>query len=77
MVGVSVREWKNAHGLVENMAKSIDYIGNKYNVNIILIPMHYPEDLSISYDILSRVAGGVVAMYYPTSIVWKISWGGL
>ncbi len=58
LVGVSVREWKNAHGLVENMAKSIDYIGNKYNVNIILIPMHYPEDLSISYDILSRVAGG-------------------
>ncbi len=57
LVGVSIREWKDAHNLVDNMAKSIDYIGNKYNSNIILIPMHYPEDLSISYDILNKVSG--------------------
>lgn len=57
LIGVSVREWKGAHRLVENMAKSIDYIMNKHHVDVVLIPMHYPEDLSISNDILSRVEG--------------------
>ena len=30
---------------------------NKHHVDVVLIPMHYPEDLSISNDILSRVEG--------------------
>lgn len=55
LVGVSVRNWENAENLVDTLAKSIDYIIKKYDVNVILIPMHYPEDLSISNSILEKV----------------------
>ncbi|QQY80035.1 polysaccharide pyruvyl transferase CsaB [Keratinibaculum paraultunense] len=56
LIGISIREWKNTCDLVENIVKAIDYIGHKYNVNVVLIPMHYPEDLSISYDVLNKVS---------------------
>ena len=41
--------------LVQVLAKAIDYIIDRYGVNVVLIPMHYPEDISISRDILNRV----------------------
>ncbi|HFL3828643.1 TPA: polysaccharide pyruvyl transferase CsaB [Clostridioides difficile] len=55
LVGVSVRSWKGAKNLVSIMARAIDYIIQNYGVNVILIPMHYPEDLSVSKDILNKV----------------------
>mgnify|MGYP001210654700 FL=1 len=55
LVGVAVRNWKNAEELVDNVAKAIDYLIEEYNTNVILIPMHYPEDLSISNNILEKV----------------------
>ncbi len=57
LVGVSVRRWDNGENLIDSMAKAIDYIIEEYGVNVVLIPMHYPEDLSISEDILDRVTG--------------------
>lgn len=55
LVGVSVRNWENVENLVDTLGKSIDYMIKKYNVNVILIPMHYPKDLSISNSILEKV----------------------
>lgn len=55
LVGVSVRNWVRGDKLIEILAKSIDYVIEKYGVNVILIPMHYPEDLSISNNILEKV----------------------
>ena len=55
LVGVSVRNWTNGDNLVQVLAKAIDYIIDRYGVNVVLIPMHYPEDISISRDILNRV----------------------
>lgn len=55
LVGVSVRNWVRGDKLIEIVAKSIDYVIEKYGVNVILIPMHYPEDLSISNNILEKV----------------------
>ncbi len=54
-IGISIRPWKKADNLVEVISKVIDYITKKYNVNIILIPMHYPEDLDISNSVLAKV----------------------
>lgn len=54
-IGVSVRKWKNSEHLIEVIAESIDYISEKYKTNIILIPMHHPDDLEISLEIQSRV----------------------
>jgi len=55
LVGVSVRKWTNAENLIWILGKTIDYIIEKYKVNVVLIPMHYPEDLSISNEILKQV----------------------
>lgn len=54
-IGISIRPWKKADNLVEVISKVIDYITEKYNVNVILIPMHYPEDLDISNIVLDNV----------------------
>lgn len=54
-IGISIRPWKKADNLVEVISKVIDYITEKYDVNIILIPMHYPEDLDISNKVLANV----------------------
>lgn len=56
-IGVSVRKWKNTENLEEIIANAIDYTLEKYGVNIILIPMHHPEDLEISLEIQNRVKG--------------------
>ena len=53
-VGIAIRDWKNRDKLVDYMAKLSDYMVEKYDVNVILIPMHYPEDLDISMDIASK-----------------------
>jgi len=55
LVGVSVRKWDNTENLVDNVTKAIDYVIEEYGVSVVLIPMHYPEDLSISEDILDKV----------------------
>lgn len=56
LVGISVRNWINEDNLIPIVAKAIDHIIEKYKVNVILIPMHYPEDLSISKNILEGVS---------------------
>mgnify|MGYP000885545339 CR=1 FL=1 len=48
LIGISVREWKRADDLDKIIACTIEDIRNKYNANVVLIPMHYPEDLAIS-----------------------------
>ncbi|MBZ2176032.1 polysaccharide pyruvyl transferase CsaB [Schnuerera sp. xch1] len=55
LVGVSIRNWNNKERLINNLAKAIDNIISKYGVNVVLIPMHYPEDLSISESLSGKV----------------------
>lgn len=55
LVGVSVRNWRSAENLIDTVASAINYIIDEYNANVVLIPMHYPEDLDISNSILDRV----------------------
>lgn len=54
-IGISIRPWKMADNLEATIAKTIDYIIKKYQVKVILIPMHYPEDLDISLKVLRDV----------------------
>ena len=55
IIGISVRQWKGSDNLVEVISKSIEYMLKKYDVNIVLIPMHYPEDLDISFEVEKMV----------------------
>ncbi|MTI71513.1 MAG: polysaccharide pyruvyl transferase CsaB [Firmicutes bacterium] len=48
LIGVAIRDWNNSDKLLKVIPEAIDYISNNYNANVILIPMHYPEDLRIS-----------------------------
>lgn len=55
MIGISVRLWKNSEELIDVLAKSIDVMAEKYDADVLLVPMHYPVDLDISNKILDRV----------------------
>lgn len=51
LIGISIRQWKKAGNLIEAISDTIRYIIKTYDVNVVLIPMHYPEDLEISLKI--------------------------
>lgn len=51
LVGIAIRPWKQAPDLVNVISMAIAKILDEYDVNIILIPMHYPEDLDISLEV--------------------------
>lgn len=55
LIGVSIREWKKAKDLEITIANAIDHMIKKYDASVVLIPMHYPEDLKISQDVLELV----------------------
>lgn len=55
LVGISIRKWINDEVLTDNLSKAIEYMISKYDVNVVLIPMHYPEDLSISKELLKKI----------------------
>ena len=54
-IGISIRKWKTAKNIVEVVSMTIDYIIDKYEVDVILIPMHYPEDLEIGLEVLDNI----------------------
>ncbi len=53
LIGISLREWKRAEGLDVKMAKVIDEIIRRYKTKVLLIPMHYPEDLEFCEGVMS------------------------
>lgn len=54
-IGVSIRRWGKAENLSKTVADTIRHIIEEYNVNVLMIPMHYPEDLGISLEINEMV----------------------
>src|SRR5690554_1739481 len=47
LVGVSVRYWKDDKNLSREISKALQEIIDEKNIEILMIPMHYPEDLEI------------------------------
>jgi len=54
LIGIAIRDWKNSKEIIEVVSKTIDYIKQSYDVNVILIPMHYPEDTNISEEVIAH-----------------------
>lgn len=48
LIGISVRNWKNDDALIQAVAKGTRRLIDDKSVGIVMIPMHYPEDLEIS-----------------------------
>lgn len=55
-IGISIRKWEKSNDLINIIAKTIKHIIKEYKVNVILIPMHYPEDLNISSKVKELVS---------------------
>lgn len=53
MIGIGLRDWDNSEEFVNTISKVIPYIVDRYNVNVVVIPMHYPSDLKISRQVCS------------------------
>lgn len=51
MIGLSIRQWKRSDDFIPILVEAVDYMIEKYDVNVLLVPMHYPEDLNISKEI--------------------------
>lgn len=51
LVGISVRDWKNSHLFIPQMAKICDQIIEDHQARIVFIPMQYPHDLSASKEV--------------------------
>lgn len=56
-IGFSVREWKQHEKFVEIIARTADYIIEKYKACPVFIPMQYPGDLTIIESIVSKMKG--------------------
>lgn len=54
-IGFSVRRWNNHDKYETTIAKIADYIIETYGINTLFIPMHYPGDLVIIENILSKM----------------------
>lgn len=62
-IGISVRSSKNTTDLFrKNLAGSLDTIIEKYNVQIIFIPLHFPYDLRESFKILEKMKNKAVIL---------------
>jgi len=53
LVGISLRKWKNAQSYAKQVASAADYMIEKYDVQPVLIPMHYPHDMEICHAVAS------------------------
>ena len=54
-VGVSVRNWKDMDGFVDEFARLCDIIQQKYNRTIVFIVMQVPHDIKISQKVQKRM----------------------
>ncbi|OPZ93551.1 MAG: Alpha-D-kanosaminyltransferase [Firmicutes bacterium ADurb.Bin419] len=54
-VGISVRRWHNHDQYETTIANIADYIIDAYGINVLFIPMHYPGDLVIIENIISKM----------------------
>lgn len=57
LVGFSVRKWWDHEKYEETIAGLADYLIDRYNVKPLFIPMHFPEDVHIIENIVSKMKG--------------------
>ncbi len=58
LIGISVRGWRNEEGIVSAVAEGARRLIDNKSVGVIMIPMHYPEDLGISKRISELTGSG-------------------
>lgn len=54
-IGFSVRKWQGHEKYVEIIAQVADHLSCKYCVKPVFVPMHYPDDLYIIENVVSKM----------------------
>jgi len=66
---VAIRDWKQfAPGFKRSLAQSLDYISEKYNKDIVFLPMQYPVDIEISKSVASKMQSKSYIIETPCTI---------
>lgn len=55
LIGISLRNWKNIDGIIENFTGFCNEYLASGSGDILLVPMHFPEDLEISMKLKEAV----------------------
>lgn len=55
IVGVLFRSWSHEDSYTRKMAKVCDSIVEKYDYNIVFVPMKYPADLIVAFEIMKKM----------------------
>ncbi|WP_296828940.1 polysaccharide pyruvyl transferase CsaB [uncultured Megasphaera sp.] len=61
-VGIAVRNWQGHQAYKEAIAKAADELQEREDVDIIFIPMQYPEDAAAGRDIAGRMKRAAVVL---------------
>ncbi len=74
LIGICIRDWKNTNTIEKVLPRTIEYIKENYDVEIVFIPMHYPDDLNISQKIInmSNHKCYIISNKYPIEDVMGI-----
>jgi len=55
LVCFSIRKWSGYDNYSRVLAQAADYIYEKYSARTVLLPMHFPADLTVSEDLASKM----------------------
>lgn len=55
IIGISIRPWKNELDFIEKIAELSKYLLEKYDINILLIPMQHSKDMEISKRLYNKI----------------------
>ena len=73
-IGFSIREWQGSEKYTSVIARTADYLIEKYDMKPIFIPMHYPDDLEILRVTVSKMKnkGYIIKNKYTASYMLGI-----
>ncbi len=54
LVGFFIRKWEGYEVYSRIIARTADYLKEKYNAGALFVPLHFPADLSVAEDIASK-----------------------
>ncbi len=55
LMGISIRRWKDEEDFIYKLAELSKYVLDKYDINIVLIPMQHSMDLEISTKLYNQI----------------------
>jgi len=74
LIGISLRRWRNDETFFKEIAGALDYIKQKYDVELIFIPMQREEDLKAGEKLQNYLNGSISVIINRYSV---LEWLGI